>query len=249
MACWLAPWRATDSEKLKQTIARLAPREDLMLAVASRERLAPLSARAVAGRWRLSLLGMLVALAAAGCKTSAAFASSFQPIHGKHERASGARDVRSLGALLWPPREKLARSFVGSNQAANPSSHSMAARWRCSYHRERQVAHGAELSRRSSSIASPRSVKSRRLGFEPPARELYRYWVLGVPDPAHPAAEVLDDTTPHHPRAGRMANRLRQLHRLAGESLPSKVTLAARTCACASSSTAGAHERLAAPPN
>jgi outer membrane lipoprotein LolB len=31
-----------------------------------------------------------------------------------------------------------------------------------------------------------------RLGFEPPIASL-RYWVLGVPDPTHPADEVLDD--------------------------------------------------------
>jgi len=31
-----------------------------------------------------------------------------------------------------------------------------------------------------------------RLGFEPPLESL-RYWVLGVPDPAKPADEVLDD--------------------------------------------------------
>jgi outer membrane lipoprotein LolB len=31
-----------------------------------------------------------------------------------------------------------------------------------------------------------------RLGFEPPLSSL-RYWVLGVPDPAYPAEEVLDD--------------------------------------------------------
>lgn len=30
-----------------------------------------------------------------------------------------------------------------------------------------------------------------KLGFEPPLESL-RYWVLGVPDPAHPAEEVLD---------------------------------------------------------
>lgn len=31
-----------------------------------------------------------------------------------------------------------------------------------------------------------------RLGFNPPLESL-RYWVLGVPDPSHPADEVLDD--------------------------------------------------------
>jgi outer membrane lipoprotein LolB len=31
-----------------------------------------------------------------------------------------------------------------------------------------------------------------RLGFEPPLQSL-RYWVQGVPDPTHPADEVLDD--------------------------------------------------------
>lgn len=32
-----------------------------------------------------------------------------------------------------------------------------------------------------------------RLGFEPPLQSL-RFWVQGVPDPAHPADEVLDDS-------------------------------------------------------
>ena len=32
-----------------------------------------------------------------------------------------------------------------------------------------------------------------RLGFDPPLSAL-RYWVLGVPDPAHPATEALDQT-------------------------------------------------------
>jgi outer membrane lipoprotein LolB len=36
-----------------------------------------------------------------------------------------------------------------------------------------------------------RSEIAAKLGFEPPLESL-RYWVLGVPDPAHPADEVLD---------------------------------------------------------
>jgi outer membrane lipoprotein LolB len=38
-----------------------------------------------------------------------------------------------------------------------------------------------------------RSEIAARLGFEPPLESL-RYWVLGVPDPSHPADEVLDDS-------------------------------------------------------
>ena len=64
-----------------------------------------------------------------------------------------------------------------------------------------------------------------RLGFEPPISSL-RYWVLGVPDPARPADEKLDDT-----------QRLATLQQdgwqitygaytdVQGEALPSKVTL------------------------
>lgn len=37
-----------------------------------------------------------------------------------------------------------------------------------------------------------RSELTSRLGFDPPLRSL-RYWVLGVPDPASPAKETLDD--------------------------------------------------------
>jgi outer membrane lipoprotein LolB len=37
-----------------------------------------------------------------------------------------------------------------------------------------------------------RSEMQAKLGFDPPIASL-RYWVLGVPDPAHPADEVLDD--------------------------------------------------------
>jgi outer membrane lipoprotein LolB len=36
-----------------------------------------------------------------------------------------------------------------------------------------------------------RSEIASKLGFEPPLESL-RYWVLGVPDPVHPAEEVLD---------------------------------------------------------
>jgi outer membrane lipoprotein LolB len=36
-----------------------------------------------------------------------------------------------------------------------------------------------------------RAELERRIGFEPPIGSL-RYWVLGVPDPASPAAEELD---------------------------------------------------------
>lgn len=39
--------------------------------------------------------------------------------------------------------------------------------------------------------AAARREMTARLGFEPPITSL-RYWVQGVPDPAHPADEVLD---------------------------------------------------------
>jgi len=64
-----------------------------------------------------------------------------------------------------------------------------------------------------------------KLGFEPPIASL-RYWVLGVPDPATPADEVLDD-------AKRLAT-LKQdgwqidytaYANVSGQSLPSKATL------------------------
>src|SRR5262245_50242913 len=42
------------------------------------------------------------------------------------------------------------------------------------------------------SAAAQREIEG-RLGFEPPFTSL-RYWVLGVPDPTHPADEVLDAT-------------------------------------------------------
>ena len=37
-----------------------------------------------------------------------------------------------------------------------------------------------------------RAELATRLGFEPPLSSL-RYWILGVPDPAYPAEEILDD--------------------------------------------------------
>lgn len=40
--------------------------------------------------------------------------------------------------------------------------------------------------------AAARQEMAARLGFEPPIESL-RYWVLGVPDPAHPADVVLDE--------------------------------------------------------
>ena len=48
-------------------------------------------------------------------------------------------------------------------------------------------AHGDPLD----SDAARREINT-RLGFEPPLQSL-RFWVQGVPDPAHPADEVLDD--------------------------------------------------------
>lgn len=47
--------------------------------------------------------------------------------------------------------------------------------------------HGQHLGRDAA-----REELRRRLGFEPPLASL-RYWVLGVPDPADPAAEVVGD--------------------------------------------------------
>jgi len=70
-----------------------------------------------------------------------------------------------------------------------------------------------------------RSELSSRLGFDPPITSL-RFWVLGVPDPATPAKETLDDQ-----------QRLASLQQdgwqvdygaytsVAGEWLPSRVTL------------------------
>jgi outer membrane lipoprotein LolB len=48
-------------------------------------------------------------------------------------------------------------------------------------------AHGDPLD----SDAARREITT-RLGFDPPLQSL-RFWVQGVPDPAHPADEVLDD--------------------------------------------------------
>ena len=74
------------------------------------------------------------------------------------------------------------------------------------------------------SEAAKREIET-RLGFEPPMASL-RYWVLGVPDPAHPADEHLDDS-----------RRLATLNQdgwqidygaytdVRGQALPSKVTL------------------------
>ncbi|HLY52413.1 MAG TPA: lipoprotein insertase outer membrane protein LolB [Steroidobacteraceae bacterium] len=45
-----------------------------------------------------------------------------------------------------------------------------------------------------------RAELSARLGFDPPLASL-RYWVLGVPDPAQPAAETLDEV---HQRLARL---------------------------------------------
>jgi outer membrane lipoprotein LolB len=51
-----------------------------------------------------------------------------------------------------------------------------------------QNARGEQLD----SDAAKQELES-KLGFEPPIESL-RYWVLGVPDPAHPAEERLDDS-------------------------------------------------------
>jgi outer membrane lipoprotein LolB len=74
------------------------------------------------------------------------------------------------------------------------------------------------------SEAAKREIQA-RLGFDPPFASL-RYWVLGVPDPARPAGEMLDDTQ-------RLATLQQDGWQVAyggytdvqGESLPSKVTL------------------------
>ncbi|MEJ1966040.1 MAG: lipoprotein insertase outer membrane protein LolB [Gammaproteobacteria bacterium] len=80
--------------------------------------------------------------------------------------------------------------------------------------------HGEQLD----SDAAKREIES-KLGFQPPLGSL-RYWVLGVPDPARPADETLDD-----------AQRLATLKQdgwqivyatyasVRGQSLPSRVTL------------------------
>jgi outer membrane lipoprotein LolB len=83
-----------------------------------------------------------------------------------------------------------------------------------------QNAHGEQLD----SDAAKQAIQS-SLGFEPPISSL-RYWVLGVPDPATPSEESLDD-------AKRLAT-LKQdgwqidytaYTNVAGQSLPSKATL------------------------
>lgn len=74
------------------------------------------------------------------------------------------------------------------------------------------------------SDAAQREIET-RLGFEPPFKSL-RFWVQGVPDPSHPAEEVLDDSQ-------RLAT-LRQdgwqidyanYSAVAGQWLPSRLTL------------------------
>ena len=72
--------------------------------------------------------------------------------------------------------------------------------------------------------AAKREIES-KLGFEPPIASL-RYWVLGVPDPATPAEETLDDSK----RLATLKQNGWQIDYTAyanagGQSLPSKATL------------------------
>jgi outer membrane lipoprotein LolB len=65
-----------------------------------------------------------------------------------------------------------------------------------------------------------------RLGFDPPLASL-RYWVLGVPDPAQPAAETLDEA---HQRLARLEQDGWRIGyggymAVGGEWLPARVTL------------------------
>jgi outer membrane lipoprotein LolB len=74
------------------------------------------------------------------------------------------------------------------------------------------------------SEAAKQEIES-KLGFEPPIASL-RYWVLGVPDPATPADEVLDDSQ----RLATLKQDGWQIDYTAyadvrGQSLPSKATL------------------------
>ncbi|MEJ0036604.1 MAG: lipoprotein insertase outer membrane protein LolB [Gammaproteobacteria bacterium] len=81
-------------------------------------------------------------------------------------------------------------------------------------------AHGDQLD----SEAAKQEIQS-KLGFEPPFASL-RYWVLGVPDPAVPADETLDDSK----RLAGLNQGGWQIEYAAyttvrGQSLPSKATL------------------------
>jgi len=74
------------------------------------------------------------------------------------------------------------------------------------------------------SEAARREIEA-RLGFEPPLGSL-RYWVLGVPDPSHPADEQLDDSK----RLASLSQDGWQVEyggytEVRGQALPSKVTL------------------------
>ena len=74
------------------------------------------------------------------------------------------------------------------------------------------------------SEAAKQEIQS-KLGFDPPIESL-RYWVLGVPNPATPADEVLDDTK----RLATLKQNGWQIDYAAyanvrGQSLPSKATL------------------------
>jgi outer membrane lipoprotein LolB len=74
------------------------------------------------------------------------------------------------------------------------------------------------------SDAARREIES-KLGFQPPLASL-RYWVLGVPDPSHPADEQLDDSK----RLATLSQDGWQIDYGAytdvqGQALPSKVTL------------------------
>lgn len=74
------------------------------------------------------------------------------------------------------------------------------------------------------SVAAKQEIES-KLGFDPPLASL-RYWVLGVPDPAMPAEEILDDSK----RLATLKQDGWQIDYTAyadvrGQSLPSKATL------------------------
>lgn len=71
-----------------------------------------------------------------------------------------------------------------------------------------------------------RTELTNRLGFDPPLDSL-RYWILGVPEPGHPAQESLD---PQQPRLASLQQDGWQIQyngymSVGGEWLPSKLTL------------------------
>jgi outer membrane lipoprotein LolB len=178
--------------------------------------------------WRLLLPAMLVAAAFSGCKTLPVAPLPTEPWEVRRASLQGRNTFELNGRIAVAASQDGFNAKLRWQQQGTRAQ--LALDGPLGVGGVRITSDGESLSvvnargEQLDSDAARREIES-KLGFQPPLASL-RYWVLGVPDPSHPADEQLDDSK----RLATLSQDGWQIDygaytEVRGQALPSKVTM------------------------